>query len=88
MDHDNYENIGRLTGLGELPRVRLVMSFVPGRSHEEIADPYYGTQHDFVRVMEDLFLATAHIFDNLKARFSGYFRPEYGTGIVRGERDA
>lgn len=61
MDHENYEDVGLITGFAGRPQVRLVMSFVPGRHHEEIADPYYGTERDFMRVMDDLFLASSHI---------------------------
>ncbi|MGB0130110.1 MAG: low molecular weight protein-tyrosine-phosphatase [Chlorobium sp.] len=65
MDHENYEDIGRITGFAGKPRLRLAMSFVSGRDHEEIADPYYGTEKDFMRVMDDLFLASAHILSSL-----------------------
>lgn len=65
MDHENYEDIGMITGYGERPRVRLMMSFVPGRADEVIPDPYYGTAQDFMRVMDDLFLASSHILSHL-----------------------
>lgn len=65
MDHENFEGIGKLAGYGEKPKVRLVMSFVPGRAHEEIPDPYYGTERDFMRVMDDLLLASAHMLPHL-----------------------
>lgn len=85
MDHENYEEIGKRTGLGERPRLRLVMSFVPGRAHEEISDPYYGTEQDFMQVMTDLFLATAHIFENLAVEYSGREGPEHGADVCRGD---
>ncbi|WP_292003417.1 low molecular weight protein-tyrosine-phosphatase [Chlorobium sp.] len=65
MDHENYEDVGLITGFAGRPQVRLVMSFVPGRHNEEIADPYYGTERDFRRVMDDLFLASSHILPAL-----------------------
>jgi len=68
MDHENYEDVGRMTGFAGGPEVRLVMSFVPGRDHEEIPDPYYGTEQDFMRVMDDLFLASPHILRVLAER--------------------
>lgn len=67
MDCENYEDVSRLTGFCEKPRVRLVMSFVPGRADEEIQDPYYGTYREFEQVRDDLFLASDHILRNLVA---------------------
>ncbi|ACD89484.1 protein tyrosine phosphatase [Chlorobium limicola DSM 245] len=65
MDNENYEEICLLTGFVEKPKVRLVMSFVPGREEEEIQDPYYGTHREFEQVRDDLFLASDHILRNL-----------------------
>jgi len=71
MDHENYEDLGTFTGFGERPKVRLAMSFVPGRGQDAIHDPYYGTHRDFMRVMDDLFLASAHILRNLVGHVYG-----------------
>lgn len=67
MDYKNYEDVVGLTDRAE--RVRLVMSFVPGRVHEEVLDPYYGSELSFRRVMADLFLACGYIFDALADRY-------------------
>jgi len=85
MDHENYEEIGRITGFGDKPSIRLVMSFVPGRNDEEIADPYYGNFHDFMRVMGDLRQASFHILGTLAADIGGNAT---GHGFFAGDRHA
>ena len=61
MDDENYWDIHRYFTPLQRPRVHLVLEFVPGRSGEEISDPYYGSAKEFDRVMNDLVVASEQI---------------------------
>ena len=65
MDHENYEEICNSFISAARPRVHMVMDFVNGRSGEEITDPYYGTDKEFERVMNDLFVASEQSLSRL-----------------------
>lgn len=65
MDYENYEAVSRHLAVSETSRIHRVMEFVEGRHHEEIEDPYYGTDEDFMRVTNDLFLASEMILKKL-----------------------
>lgn len=61
MDDENYLEIHRYFTPLQRPRVHLVLDFVPGRSGEEVSDPYYGSAREFERVMNDLVVASEQI---------------------------
>ncbi|NTV99184.1 MAG: low molecular weight phosphotyrosine protein phosphatase, partial [Chlorobiaceae bacterium] len=65
MDDENYEDVKSLFPDTQQPRVHRVMEFVQERYHEEIQDPYYGSEEDFRRVSQDLFLASEMILNTL-----------------------
>ncbi|MBF0585677.1 low molecular weight phosphotyrosine protein phosphatase [Prosthecochloris sp. N3] len=67
MDSENYHDVRSRFPSDEDPPVYPVMYFVPGREWDDVADPYYGSEDDFLHVFRQLQTALGYIFQEISA---------------------
>lgn len=66
MDHDNLSVLKRACPAEHRHKLHLFCEYIPGRSNEEVPDPYYGGDSGFEQVYDlieeasDAFLAAIH----------------------------
>lgn len=53
MDKSNYNNVLKIAGKHK-EKVKMMRSFDSNKEHDEVPDPYYGTEADFQNVFEIL----------------------------------
>lgn len=70
MDWDNLEFLQDRCPAHHRDKLRRLMEFAPAGMDEEVADPYYGTQDGFERVLDHVEAACAGLLDHVRSRLA------------------
>ncbi len=66
MDHANLADLRRMSGGADDDRIRLLRSFDPTTTDDEVPDPYYGDEDDFAEVFAICEAACRGLLDHLR----------------------
>ena len=68
MDRSHLRDLQRMAGPGEADKVRLLTSFGPDATGDDVPDPYYGGPSGFTEVLDLIEHSCRALLDDLRAR--------------------
>jgi protein-tyrosine phosphatase len=71
MDRSHLRDLKRMAGPAEADRVRLMTSFGPAATGEDVPDPYYGGPNGFTDVLDLIELFCRALLDDIRPRLRG-----------------
>jgi protein-tyrosine phosphatase len=68
MDAANLRYLGRMCPAEHAHKLKLFLEFSRDATEREVADPYYGSDNDFERVLDQMEAASAGLLEHIRAR--------------------